>query len=75
MLEGLGIGFVPFSPLGMGFLTARSPAETKFESTDSRRTIPRFNWENRNANQALVNLLTTLRRRRIWPCPSGGLAA
>ncbi|MBV9298043.1 MAG: aldo/keto reductase [Verrucomicrobia bacterium] len=57
-LEELGIGFVPFSPLGKGFLTGRITAETKFDSTDFRNTVPRFNEENRKANQALVDLLS-----------------
>ena len=57
-LEELGIGFVPFSPLGKGFLTGRITAETKFDSTDFRSTVPRFNEENRKANQALVDLLS-----------------
>jgi aryl-alcohol dehydrogenase-like predicted oxidoreductase len=56
-LEELGIGFVPFSPLGKGFLTGKITAETKFDSTDFRSTVPRFNEENRKANQALVDLL------------------
>ncbi len=56
-LEELGIGFVPFSPLGKGFLTGKITAETKFDSTDFRSTVPRFKEENRKANQALVNLL------------------
>ena len=51
-LEELGIGFVPFSPLGKGFLTGKINAETKFDSTDFRSTVPRFNEENRKANQA-----------------------
>ncbi|HEX4228405.1 MAG TPA: aldo/keto reductase [Bryobacteraceae bacterium] len=58
-LEELGIGFVPFSPLGKGFLTGKITAETKFDSTDFRNSVPRFNKENRKANQALVDLLTT----------------
>jgi aryl-alcohol dehydrogenase-like predicted oxidoreductase len=58
-LEELGIGFVAFSPLGKGFLTGKINAETKFDSTDFRNTVPRFNEENRKANQALVDLLTT----------------
>jgi aryl-alcohol dehydrogenase-like predicted oxidoreductase len=58
MLEELGIGFVPFSPLGKGFLTGRIDAETKFDSSDFRSTVPRFEPENRKANQALVDLLT-----------------
>jgi aryl-alcohol dehydrogenase-like predicted oxidoreductase len=57
-LEELGIGFVPFSPLGKGFLTGQITAETKFDSTDFRSTVPRFNEENRKANQSLVELLT-----------------
>jgi aryl-alcohol dehydrogenase-like predicted oxidoreductase len=56
-LEELGIGFVPFSPLGKGFLTGKIDAETKFDSTDFRSTVPRFNPENRKVNQALVDLL------------------
>lgn len=57
-LEELGIGFVPFSPLGKGFLTGKITAETKFDSTDFRSTVPRFSEENRKANQALVDLLS-----------------
>lgn len=56
-LEELGIGFVPFSPLGKGFLTGKIDADTKFDSTDFRSTVPRFNAENRKVNQALVDLL------------------
>ncbi|MGA7920008.1 MAG: aldo/keto reductase [Candidatus Acidiferrales bacterium] len=56
-LEELGIGFVPFSPLGKGFLTGKINEDTKFDSTDFRNTVPRFNPENRKANQALVDLL------------------
>jgi aryl-alcohol dehydrogenase-like predicted oxidoreductase len=58
-LEELGIGFVPFSPLGKGFLTGAITAETKFDSTDFRSIIPRFTDENRKANQALVDLVTS----------------
>jgi aryl-alcohol dehydrogenase-like predicted oxidoreductase len=58
LLEELGIGFVPFSPLGKGFLTGTITAGTKFDGTDFRSTIPRFSEENRKANQALVDLLT-----------------
>ncbi|HEY0792434.1 MAG TPA: aldo/keto reductase [Chthoniobacterales bacterium] len=58
-LEELGIGFVPFSPLGKGFLTGKINADTQFDSTDFRNTVPRFNPENRQANQALVDLLST----------------
>jgi aryl-alcohol dehydrogenase-like predicted oxidoreductase len=56
-LEELGIGFVPYSPLGKGFLTGKIDQKTKLESTDFRNTIPRFTPENRRANQALVELL------------------
>jgi aryl-alcohol dehydrogenase-like predicted oxidoreductase len=56
--EELGIGFVPFSPLGKGFLTGKIAAGTKFDSTDFRSTVPRFNEENLQANQALVDLIT-----------------
>jgi aryl-alcohol dehydrogenase-like predicted oxidoreductase len=58
VLEELGIGFVPFSPLGKGFLTGKIDADTKFDSTDFRSTVPRFNAENRKVNQALVDLLS-----------------
>jgi aryl-alcohol dehydrogenase-like predicted oxidoreductase len=58
-LEELGIGFVPFSPLGKGFLTGKIDADTKFESTDFRSSVPRFSAENRKANQALVDLVTS----------------
>jgi aryl-alcohol dehydrogenase-like predicted oxidoreductase len=56
-LEELGIGFVPFSPLGKGFLTGKINENTKFDSADFRNTVPRFDPENRKANQALVDLL------------------
>ncbi len=56
-LEELGIGFVPFSPLGKGFLTGVINEKTKFDSTDFRNTVPRFSAENRKANQALVDLI------------------
>jgi len=55
-LEELGIGFVPFSPLGRGFLTGKITEDTKFDSTDFRTVVPRFTPENRKANQALVDL-------------------
>lgn len=58
-LEELGIGFVPFSPLGKGFLTGKINAATTLDSTDFRSLVPRFEQENRKANQVLVNLLTT----------------
>jgi aryl-alcohol dehydrogenase-like predicted oxidoreductase len=57
-LEELEIGFVPFSPLGKGFLSGKITAETKFDSTDFRSTVPRFSEENRIANQRLVDLLS-----------------
>ena len=63
-LEELGIGFVPFSPLGKGFLTGAIDAETKFDSKDFRNVVPRFNEENRKANQALVDVLGQLAERK-----------
>jgi aryl-alcohol dehydrogenase-like predicted oxidoreductase len=57
-LEELGIGFVPFSPLGKGFLTGKIDSSTKFDSTDFRAVVPRFSEQNRRANQALVDVLT-----------------
>jgi aryl-alcohol dehydrogenase-like predicted oxidoreductase len=56
-LEELGIGFVPFSPLGKGFLTGKINQDTKFDKNDFRNIVPRFTPENRKANQALVDLL------------------
>src|SRR5208282_4992998 len=56
-VEELGIGFVPFSPLGAGFLTGKINENTKFDSTDFRNVVPRFSPEARKANQALVDLL------------------
>jgi aryl-alcohol dehydrogenase-like predicted oxidoreductase len=56
-LEELGIGFVPFSPLGKGFLPGKITEETKFDKTDFRNIVPRFTPENRKANQAVVDLL------------------
>src|ERR1700693_1445464 len=56
-LEELGIGFVPFSPLGRGFLTGKITEDTKFDSTDFRTVVPRFSPEARKANQAMVDLL------------------
>jgi aryl-alcohol dehydrogenase-like predicted oxidoreductase len=56
-LEQLGIGFVPFSPLGKGFLTGKISEETKFDKSDFRNIVPRFSAENRRANQALVDLI------------------
>jgi aryl-alcohol dehydrogenase-like predicted oxidoreductase len=62
-LEELGIGFVPFSPLGKGFLTGAITAATSFDSSDFRNTVPRFNPENRQANQALVERLKAIAHR------------
>jgi aryl-alcohol dehydrogenase-like predicted oxidoreductase len=56
-LEELGIGFVPFSPLGKGFLTGKINENTTFDSSDFRNIVPRFTPEARKANQALVDLL------------------
>lgn len=56
-LEELGIGFVPFSPLGKGFLTGKISADTQFDKNDFRNVVPRFTPENRRSNQALVDLL------------------
>jgi len=68
MLEELGIGFVPFSPLGKGFLTGKIDETTTFDKTDFRNTVPRFNPENRKANQALVDLLNTIAaRKKVTP--------
>jgi len=63
-LEELGIGFVPFSPLGKGFLTGKIDANTKFDSTDFRSSVPRFSPENRKANQALVDLVTSFAEQK-----------
>jgi len=57
VLEELGIGFVPFSPLGKGFLTGAINGSTTFDKSDYRNTVPRFSEENRKANQALVDVL------------------
>ena len=62
-LEELGIGFVPFSPLGKGFLTGKISAATSFDSSDIRSTIPRFTPEARKANQVLVDLLGRIAAR------------
>lgn len=56
-LEELGIGFVPFSPLGKGFLAGKIDESTAFDSSDFRNTVPRFSEENRKANRAMVDLL------------------
>jgi len=59
-LEELGIGFVPFSPLGKGFLTGAISADTTFDKTDFRNVVPRFDVENRKANQTLVDVLSKI---------------
>jgi aryl-alcohol dehydrogenase-like predicted oxidoreductase len=64
VLEDLGIGFVPFSPLGKGFLTGKIDQTTTFDSTDFRNTVPRFSAENRRANQALVDLVASVATRK-----------
>jgi aryl-alcohol dehydrogenase-like predicted oxidoreductase len=63
-LEELGIGFVPFSPLGKGFLTGKISTETKFDASDFRNKVPRFNEENRQANQALVAVIENFARQK-----------
>jgi aryl-alcohol dehydrogenase-like predicted oxidoreductase len=67
-LEELGIGFVPYSPLGKGFLTGTIDQNTAFDSSDIRNTIPRFTQEARNANQALIELIGEIgKRKRATP--------
>jgi aryl-alcohol dehydrogenase-like predicted oxidoreductase len=63
-LEELGIGFVPYSPLGKGFLTGKIDENTAFPGMDIRNSIPRFAPEARKANQALVELLNIMARRK-----------
>jgi aryl-alcohol dehydrogenase-like predicted oxidoreductase len=63
-LEELGIGFVPFSPLGKGFLTGKIDENTEFDSSDFRNTVPRFDSEARKANIAFVELLTHIAERK-----------
>jgi aryl-alcohol dehydrogenase-like predicted oxidoreductase len=63
-LEELGIGFVPFSPLGAGFLTGKINEQTEFDKTDFRNMVPRFTAENRKANQPLVDLLGRIAERK-----------
>ncbi len=63
-LEELGIGFVPFSPLGRGFLTGKMNENTTFDSSDFRNKLPRFTPEARKANQALVHLLSEIAKRK-----------
>jgi len=64
VLEELGIGFVPFSPLGKGFLTGKIDASTTFDSSDFRNIVPRFTAEARAANQAVVDLLAQVAERK-----------
>jgi aryl-alcohol dehydrogenase-like predicted oxidoreductase len=64
VLEEFGIGFVPFSPLGKGFLTGKIDETTTFDSSDFRNTVPRFSPENRKANQAVVELVGTVATRK-----------
>ena len=66
-LEELGIGFVPYSPLGKGFLTGKVDENTKFDSSDFRNTLPRFTPEARKANQALVDLLGKIAESKKSP--------
>jgi aryl-alcohol dehydrogenase-like predicted oxidoreductase len=67
-LEELGIGFVPFSPLGKGFLTGKINESTTFDKTDFRSTVPRFSPENRKANQAMVELIGKIaEKKKVTP--------
>ncbi len=63
-LEELGIGFVPFSPLGKGFLTGKIDEKTEFDKNDFRKIVPRFSKENRKANQAFVDLLVKIAQEK-----------
>lgn len=63
-LEELGIGFVPFSPLGKGFLTGAINENTQFDKTDFRNTVPRFSEENRKANQVMVELISEIAKEK-----------
>jgi aryl-alcohol dehydrogenase-like predicted oxidoreductase len=68
ILEELGIGFVPFSPLGKGFLTGTISEDTRFDKTDFRNIVPRFTPENRKTNQALVELIGRFaQQKRVTP--------
>jgi len=64
VLEELGIGFVPFSPLGRGFLTGKIDASTKFDANDFRNNVPRFSPEARAANQALVDVIGAIAKKK-----------
>lgn len=63
-LEEMGIGFVPFSPLGKGFLTGKIDENTKFDSSDFRNIVPRFSTEARKANQSMIDLLTKIAEQK-----------
>ena len=68
MISLLGIGFVPFSSLGKGFLTGTIDADTKFDTTDFRSSVPRFSAENRKANQPLVDVISSFaEQRKVTP--------
>jgi aryl-alcohol dehydrogenase-like predicted oxidoreductase len=67
VLEELGIGFVPFSPLGRGFLTGKIDESTKFEAGDIRNTVPRFTEENRKVNRVLVDWLAKVAEKKKVP--------
>src|SRR6202167_2254097 len=69
-LEELGIGFVPFSLLGKGFLTGKIDAETKFDTNDFRNTVPRFSEDNRKTNQALVDVITAFAEKKKKATPA-----
>jgi aryl-alcohol dehydrogenase-like predicted oxidoreductase len=64
LLEELGIGFVPYSPLGKGFLTGKMDENTSFDKTDFRTTVPRLSPENRKANQVFVDILTKIAKQK-----------
>jgi aryl-alcohol dehydrogenase-like predicted oxidoreductase len=67
-LDELGIGFVPFSPLGKGFLTGKISVDTKFDSNDFRTKVPRFDPENRKANQVMVDVIARFAaRKKVTP--------
>ena len=73
-LEELGIGFVPFSPLGKGFLTGKINEDTKFDKNDFRNIVPRFTAENRKANQELVDVLSKFAEQKKATCAQIALA-
>ncbi|MGH2644382.1 MAG: aldo/keto reductase, partial [Chitinophagaceae bacterium] len=64
VLEGLGIGFVPFSPLGKGFLTGKIDEHTTFDKSDFRKVVPRFSEENRKTNQVLIDSLSRIAKEK-----------